>query len=84
MTILSVSAARQNLYSLVNEISDGHKPIYIKGKKSNAVLVSEQEWNSVKETAHLMSSPYNALALIKSIKEIEKNTRKKKSKKCLA
>lgn len=81
MTILSVSAARQNLYSLVNEVSDKNKPIYIKGKKNNAVLISEQEWNSTKETAYLMSSPYNALALMKSIKEIEKNTRKKKSKK---
>lgn len=34
-----------------------HKPITIKGKKASAVLVSEQDWESIQETLYLLSVP---------------------------
>ena len=57
MTILSVSAARQNLSTLINQVAEGHKPIFIKGKHKNAVLISEDELSGLQETLYLMSIP---------------------------
>ena len=57
MTTLNVTEARTNLYSLIDEASSTHKPITITGKRSNAVLLSEEDWNSINETLFLVSIP---------------------------
>lgn len=78
MTILSVSAARQILGNLVNQVAEDCKEVYIKGIKNNAVLVSEDEWSSTQETLYLMSSPANASRLQQAMAEIEDMVEKKK------
>jgi len=55
MTILNVSEARSKLYRLVDETAETHQPIVITGKRANAVLVSEEDWNAIAETLHLLS-----------------------------
>jgi prevent-host-death family protein len=65
MTILNVTEARTKLYSLIDEAADTHQPIVITGKRGNAVLVSEEDWNSISETLHLLSVP----GMRESIKE---------------
>jgi len=55
MTILNATEARTKLYSLIDEATDTHQPIIITGKRGNAVLVSEEDWNSIAETLHLLS-----------------------------
>lgn len=57
MTILSATEARSKLYSLIDETSETHQPIFIKGKRGNAVLLSEEDWNAISETLHLLSIP---------------------------
>jgi antitoxin YefM len=57
MTILNATEARPKLYSLIDEASETHQPIVITGKRANAVLVSEDDWNSISETLHLLSVP---------------------------
>lgn len=57
MTILNVTEARSKLYSLIDETMESHQPIVITGKRGNAVLVSEDDWNAVSETLHLLSVP---------------------------
>ncbi len=57
MTILNATEARSRLYSLIDEAAESHKPIVIKGKRSNAVLVSEDDWNAITETLYLLSIP---------------------------
>lgn len=57
MTTLSVSEARSKLYRLLDQVSDTHIPAMITGKRSNAVLVSEDDWNSIQETLYLLSIP---------------------------
>ena len=57
MTTLNVTEARSKLYKLIDETKDTHKPILITGKRGNAVLVSEEDWNSIKETLYLISIP---------------------------
>lgn len=55
MTILNATEARAKLYSLIDETSETHQPIVIKGKRSNAVLLSEEDWNAINETLYLVS-----------------------------
>lgn len=57
MTSLPVTQARSKLYQLLDEAADSHVPIQITGKRSNAVLVSEDDWRSIQETLHLVSIP---------------------------
>ncbi|MES9833446.1 MAG: type II toxin-antitoxin system Phd/YefM family antitoxin [Candidatus Thiodiazotropha sp. DIVDIV] len=65
MTILNATEARSKLYTLIDETSETHQPIVITGKRGNAVLVSEEDWNSIAETLHLLSVP----GMRESIKE---------------
>ena len=57
MNSITVTDARKTLYKLINETADSHEPILISGKKTNAVLISEEDWNAVNETLHLLSIP---------------------------
>ena len=55
MTILNVTEARASLYKLISETTETHQPIVITGKRGNAVLVAEADWNSIYETLFLVS-----------------------------
>jgi len=65
MTIVNATEARSKLYSLIDEATDTHQPIVITGKRGNAILVSEDDWNAITETLHLLSVP----GMRESIKE---------------
>jgi len=41
----------------LDEASETHEPIQITGKRTNAVLVSEDDWRSIQETLYLSSIP---------------------------
>ena len=57
MTTFNATEARSNLYKLIDETAISHQPIVIKGKRSNAILISEEDWNSINETLYLVSIP---------------------------
>lgn len=57
MTTLSASEARKRLYNLVDEVKETHEPVQIVGKRSSAVLISEEDWRAVQETLYLVSIP---------------------------
>lgn len=57
MTTLNATDARSRLYALIDETTDSHQPIVITGKRGNAVLLAEADWNAINETLHLLSIP---------------------------
>lgn len=57
MTTFNATEARSNLYKLIDETAISHQPIVIKGKRSNAILISEEDWNAINETLYLVSIP---------------------------
>ena len=57
MTVLTASQARANLYRLIDQAAESHEPILIAGKRSSAVLVSEEDWKAIQETMFLLSVP---------------------------
>ena len=68
MSTINITNARQNLFQLVNDVNMGYNPITIVNNKGkNAVLISEDEWNSIQETLFLSSIP----GLVDNIKQIE-------------
>lgn len=65
MTVLNATEARSKLYSLIDETAKTHQPIVITGKRNNAILLSEEDWNAISETLYLTSIP----GVAESIKE---------------
>lgn len=57
MTAITASDARANLYRLIDEAAASHQPLRISGKRNNAVLVSEEDWEAIQETLFLLSVP---------------------------
>ncbi|HDR15443.1 MAG TPA: type II toxin-antitoxin system Phd/YefM family antitoxin [Desulfobacteraceae bacterium] len=57
MPTLTTTEARKRLYSLVDEVKKSHEPIQIVGKRSSAVLISEEDWRAIQETLFLTSIP---------------------------
>jgi len=55
MDTISATKARSQLYTLVDETS--HEPVLITGKRHNAVLISQEDWNAIQETLYLLSIP---------------------------
>ncbi len=57
MSTLNATDARSKLYALIDETAKTHRPITITGKRGNAVLLSEEDWNAINETLYLVSIP---------------------------
>lgn len=57
MTTLYVTEARANLYKLIDDTTVNHEPLVITGRRGNAVLLAEDDWNAINGTLHLLSVP---------------------------
>ena len=69
MAAIPITQARAMLYQLVDNAEASHEPIQITGKRSNAVLISESDWRSIKETLYLLSIPGMRESIRKGMKE---------------
>lgn len=65
MQTLTATEARTNLYRLIDQVTESHQPIAISGKRTSAVLISADDWESIQETLYLLSVP----GMRESIKE---------------
>jgi prevent-host-death family protein len=68
MPTLTATEARKRLYSLVDEVKESHDPIQIVGKRSSAVLVSEEDWRAIQESLYLTSIPGMRESIKKGLK----------------
>ncbi|MFD4460061.1 type II toxin-antitoxin system Phd/YefM family antitoxin [Nocardia sp. NPDC058480] len=68
---VSASEARNKLFPLIEEVNNDRTAIHITSKKGNAVLLSEEEYNSMRETLYLLRSPANAARLAQGIAQAE-------------
>lgn len=69
MTIeVSYSQARQNLASLLNEVTQDRQVVIINRRGGEpAALIAADELAGLTETAHLLRSPANAIRLLKAL-----------------
>ena len=68
MSTLTATEARRKLYRLLDEVSASHDPVVISGKRSSAVLVSEEDWRAIQETLHLLSVPGMRESIVEGLK----------------
>jgi len=57
MPTITATEARSTLYTLMDDVADSHEPVIITGKRNNAVLLSEEDWQAINETLYLLSIP---------------------------
>ena len=68
MSYTNISALRKNLFISIENVVEFNESITVNTKKGNAVILSEEEYNSLLETIFLSSQP----GLLEKIKEGEK------------
>ena len=70
MHVTSYSEARENFKNIIDKtIDDADVTLIHRRKGGNAVLMSEEYYNSMIETLHLLSNPANAKHLAQSIEQ---------------
>jgi len=73
MEAMTYSAARENLAATMTQVCEDHDPVIITRKRDQAVvMLSLEDYESLKETAYLLRSPVNAQRLSEGIAELEK------------
>lgn len=68
MNVISYSDARNHLKSVMDRVVEDCEEAVITRRNGEAVvMISLSEWNSIKETEHLLSNPENARRLRRGI-----------------
>lgn len=65
MAVVNVAQVRNDLFSIMDSAQDGEKVVIV-SKGRNAVLMSEEEYDSLIETLYLLSDPDMAADLRKA------------------
>lgn len=68
---VTASDARARLFPLIEQVNDDQTAVEIVSKRGTAFLVSADEYNSLRETVYLLSSPVNAARLRDSLTEAD-------------
>jgi antitoxin YefM len=79
MEAVLYSTAKNNLKNIINKVVDDFDEYIITTKDNkSAILISYDEYNSMKETLYLLSSKNNRERLLESINEIEEGNFQKR------
>ncbi len=57
MDSLSLPEVTPNLDNLIDQITQTHEPIMIKGTQNEAIMISKEDWAAIQETIYLNSIP---------------------------
>jgi prevent-host-death family protein len=68
MERVNVSNARENIYTLVENINKTGTPVCVTSKSGNVIMVSEDEWKDIEETVYLMSNKSTYEAIVEGVK----------------
>jgi len=74
MKTITATQARKDIYRLLDEASETHEPVHISGKRSNAVLLSEEDWRAIQETLYLSSIPGMAASIVEGLNTLLEET----------
>jgi antitoxin YefM len=72
MKTMTYSATRANFAATIDSVLDDREEVVItRAGKAPVVLVALDDYESLKETAHLLQNPANARRLLASIERLE-------------
>jgi len=57
MKTITATAARDDIYNIIESVATEHEPIHITSKKAHAILIAESDWRAIQETLYLLSIP---------------------------
>ena len=57
------------LFRFPVDASVSHEPVVITGKRGNAVLLAESDWNAINETLYLLSVPGMRESILEGMRE---------------
>lgn len=69
MTNINITNFRKDIYELLERTIKYNEPINISTKNGNAVVLSEEDYNSLMETLHIYSVPGLKEDIIEGMKE---------------
>jgi antitoxin YefM len=73
MAHVSYSELRNNLASYMDEVCDARAPLVVTRQNARSVVImSEEDYEGLMETVHLLKSPANAARLLRSIKDADR------------
>lgn len=68
MAHVSYTELRNNLSSYMDEVCDSRAPLLVTRQNARSVVIlSEEDYDGLMETVHLLKSPANAARLLRSI-----------------
>jgi antitoxin YefM len=72
MDVLSFTETRARLKDVMDRVVEDHAPVVVTRQRGESVvMVSLADWNSIEETARLLSSPKNAERLAAAIAQLD-------------
>jgi antitoxin YefM len=79
MNAITYTEARETLAETIRRVCRDHDPVVITRKRENSVvMISQDDYDSLTETAYLLRSPKNARRILDSIKELEEGKGKQR------
>jgi antitoxin YefM len=74
MAHASYTQFRNNLASYMDEVCDGRAPLVVTRQNARSVvLMSEEDYDGLMETVHLLNSPANAERLLRAIADADRD-----------
>jgi antitoxin YefM len=72
MAHVSYSDLRSNLARYMDEVCDNRAPLFVTRRNARSVvLMSEDDYEGLMETVHVLKSPGNATRLLRSINDAD-------------
>ena len=71
MNVQTYSDTRANFKAAIESVADRHEPLLITSKTADVVMLAREDFESMQETMHLLSSRNNANRLMESIDQYE-------------
>lgn len=72
MTTITATAARRKIFDMVKDATQRHKTYRIHHRKGSAVLLSEEDYESMMETLELLSIPGFRASIKRSINQAKR------------
>jgi antitoxin YefM len=79
MHAITYTEARETLADTIRRVCRDHIPVIITRKREDSVvMIAQEDYDSLTETAYLLRSPKNARRLLDSIRELEEGKGKER------
>ncbi len=72
MTLTTATHARREFFDIIKAAANKHEIFHIQHREGNVVLMSEEEYDSLMETLHLLSSAEFKKSMQRSLKQMHK------------